>query len=160
MSNTAVVQEDLSSRKAPVIPAQLVELNSAGFVWRELMVRLPTGFIADDLKEPSIWSLVQSSRNSLVRHDRLYIVAYDESWVAEAVVAEAGRDYAVISKPRITQLSDRYTNLFQTEDYRVIWTGTGYCVERKKDSRRMTTPVSSAAIAERELASFYPRERA
>ncbi|MDW9902032.1 hypothetical protein GOA77_09150 [Sinorhizobium meliloti] len=155
----SVSQEDLSSRKAPVIPAQLVELNSAGFVWRELMVRLPTGFIADDLKEPSIWSLVQSSRNSLVRHDRLYIVAYDESWIAEAIVAESGRDYAVLSKPRITQLSDRYTNLFQTEDYRVIWTGTGYCVERKKDSRRMTTPVSSAAIAERELTSLYPRDR-
>lgn len=154
---STTTEGDLSKRKAPVIPASFVTLNTNGFIWREFLVRLPSGFIADDLKEPGIWTLVQYSSNSLVRHDRLYMVAFDESWVAEAIVADATKEGVVLAKPRITQFPPRYSSLFQTEEYRVVWYGVGYCVERKKDSKRMTSPVSSAALAERELVGLYPK---
>lgn len=148
--------DDLKPRQAPVIPAANIVLNHSGMLWREFIVRLPSEFIADDLKEPEVWSLVQRGGCSLANFDRLLLVAFNESWIAEAIVADAGARHVVLAKPRITQMPEKFGNLFQTEDYRVAWNGVGYFVERKKDSKRMTRPVASAALAERDLAALYP----
>jgi hypothetical protein len=150
-------ETDLTPRQAPTVPPAAVTLNANGFVWREFMVRLPDAFVADDLKEPSIWKRVQSGHNALVKHDRLYMVAYDESWAAEAIVASADRERAVLAKPRLTNFPERFEKLFEDEVYRVAWVGNGYCVIRKADGHRMTTPAGSAGIAERDLINLHPR---
>ena len=89
-------------RKIPTIDPAFVVLNADSFAFRQFMVRVPEGAIADDLKEPLLWSRVQANRNvALRKHDHLYIVAFDESWAADAVVVQANADVAVISRPRI-----------------------------------------------------------
>lgn len=152
--------EDLTQRRAPTIPATAITCQSKGFVWSEYMVRLPNGFIADDLKEPGVWSLVQSTSCSLRQHDRLYIVAFDQSWMAESIVAYADRSTVTLAKPRITQSPIRYDNLLETEDFRVVWVGTGYVVERKSDNHRMTAPIASKILAERQVWEMTPKARA
>jgi hypothetical protein len=133
-----------------------VTRNSDGFMWREFAIRLPAGMVADTLKEPSIWAKVQKGANALRKHDRLYLIAFDESWVAEAIVIEADKEKAVLAKPRLTTFGERFDKLFETEDYRVAWTGTGYTVERKSDGHRMTQIVHSRAMAEKDLRNLYP----
>ncbi len=134
-----------------------VTLNASGFAWREFMVRLPQSAVANDLSDPTIWRKVQKSPNALRRHDRVYVVAYDESWSAEAIVGEADGSKAVLCKPRLVTFPERFDQLFQTEDFRVAWMGAGYVVERKADGHRLTAPVHSAALAERALREQYPQ---
>ncbi|MGV2104393.1 hypothetical protein [Rhizobium sp. 21-4511-3d] len=157
MSLNIAPAEDLTQRAAPIIPMASVQINNQGYVSRDLFIRLPEGFVADDLKEPDVWKIVQSSPFALVKHDRLYMVAYDESWVAEAIVAQADRLKAVLAKPRLTNFPERFEKLFEDDFYRVAWVGSGYCVLRKTDNHRMTSPVSSSQIAERDLINLHPR---
>ena len=145
-------------RKAPEIDPNNVTVNSTGASFQSYFVRAPSGLIADDLKEPGIWRKVQNSpRVSLRKFDDLRIIAFDETWVADAIVAEADSTQVVLAKPRITQIPPRTTNLFQDDRYRIKWQGVGYVVERKADGHRMTEPVHSVALAERDLRNLYPR---
>lgn len=133
-----------------------VTLNSNGFGWREFMVRLPAGMVADNLKEPAIWAKVQKGPNAFRRHDRVYAVAFDESWIAEAIVIDGDKGRAVLAKPRLTTFGERFDRLFEDENYRVTWMGSGYVVERKSDGHRMTQPAQTVALAERDLRNLYP----
>ena len=151
--------DDLKPRELPIIPAGNIALNTSGMLWREFLVRLPKDFIADDLKEPVVWSRIQGGHYSLVKFDKLTLVAFDESWIAEAIVADAGNNHIVLSKPRITQMPERFGNLLETEEYKVVWGGSGYFVERKSDRKAITRPTSSAALAERDLAALYPAKQ-
>jgi hypothetical protein len=148
--------DDLKPREPIAIDPARVTLSNNGFGWRDFMVRLPKDFVADDLKEPSIWRKVQLGANALRRHDHLYLVSHDENWVAEAIVADAERNHAVLCKPRITNFPERYDRFFEDENYRVKWMGQGYVVERKRDGHVMCQPLGSAALAERELQRLYP----
>ncbi len=149
---------DLTPRQPPAINPALVTMNNNGFAWRDFLVRLPAECVADDLKEPSLWRKVQTTQNSLRRHDHLYIVSFDESWIAEAIVADADRNRAILARPRITTFPERFDALFQDDVYRVIWNGSGYCVERKADGRRMTQPAATPQLAERELVLLHPQK--
>jgi hypothetical protein len=141
----------------PEIEPALVVINSEGWAYRTIEVRLPAGMTAADLSEPKIWRKVQGSRGALRKFDHLFVVAFDESWTAEVLVVAADGDKAVLGKPRIESIPERYQRLFEDETYRVIWTGAGYAVERKSDRQRMTAPVGSAVLAERDLVNLYPR---
>lgn len=141
----------------PVSPAD-VRINYSGFVFRELFIRLPRGVIADDLKEPSLWSRTQNSNNSaLKKFDRVLLVSFDESWIAEAVVDGATDAGASLAKPRITHLKERTEQLFGDGTYQVEFNGRGYHVIRLRDGASMTDTLANAALAERALASLYPR---
>ena len=153
----AILEANVKGREVPVIIAANVIINSDGFAWRDIMIRLPKDAVADDLKEPGMWRKVQASDRALRRHDHLYIVSFEEDWAAECIVADATKDRAVLTKPRLIAFPDRYERLFQDDMYRVSWVGTGYCVERKSDGHRMTQPVATAQIAERQLVSLHPR---
>lgn len=145
-------------RKLPAIDPAFVMLNADSFAYRQFMVRLPEGAIADDLKEPSLWARVQASRNvALRKHDHLYIVAFDESWAAEAVVGQANAEMAVISKPRIIRFAERLKPLYSDGTYAVAWYGNGFAVKRLADGMRMTQIVVNEALAERDLGRLYPR---
>ena len=147
-----------AERRAPQIQSRCVFKQATGFMWAEWLVRLPRGFLADDLKEPTVWRDVQADRNTALRmFDRLFLIAWDETWAAEAVVAQADSISAILAKPRIISLAERSTPLFHDDTYRVVWDGVGYFVERKKDNQRMTSSAATPQIAERDLAALYPR---
>jgi hypothetical protein len=119
---------------------------------------VPDGFVADDLKDPAAWRRLQTgSRNSLKKFDRVFVVAFDESWVAEAIVASADAKGAVLAKPRVTTMPARYDNLFSDENYRVVWNGYGYVTERKTDGHIMTQPTANPELATRLLVGLYPQ---
>lgn len=156
-SRTAEAPARPASRPPVAVDPDFVTLDHEGYGWRRWMVRLPEDAIADDLKEPSLWARVQKQRLSLRRHDHLYIVAYDESWAAEAIVTDATAEAAAISKPRILSFGPRLDRLFDDGTYRVKWYGNGFAVERAADGQRLTDPVASQALAERDLARLYPK---
>ncbi len=152
-------KDDIDINAKPVeIKPEHVQKNSDGFCWREWQVRLPSEAVADDLKDPAIWRGVQRGQFPLRRHDRVYVIAYDESWVAEAIVADANQNQAVLAKPRVTLFPARYDRLLEDDVYRVVWVGTGYLVERKADGHRMTQVVPTAQIAERDLVRLHPQQ--
>jgi hypothetical protein len=145
-------------RKLPVIDPGFVVLNADSFAYRQFMVRLPEAAIADDLKEPALWARVHANRNvALRKHDHLYIVAFDESWAADAVVIQANADVAVISKPRIIRFAERLKPLYSDGTFAVAWYGNGFAVKRLADGTRMTQIVANEALAERDLSRLYPR---
>ncbi|WP_192355523.1 hypothetical protein [Mesorhizobium mediterraneum] len=138
-------------------PKQVI-CNNNGFGWREFFVRLPMGATADCLKDPTIWKRVQNAKGvSFVRHDHLYIVSFDDTWAAEAIVTDSDAEKAVLTKPRIHTFGDRFDNLFEDELYRIKWTGLGYVVERKSDKALMSHPAPNIPLAERDLARLYPK---
>jgi hypothetical protein len=153
--------EHANAGDLPVAPLtidpQSVTLQQAGMAYSHWFVRLPRDFISDDLKRLDVWKRVQAGGHPLRRHDHIYLVAFDESWAAEAIVAAAGAADAVLSGIRIVSFPERTRPLFQDDRYRVAWVGSGYCVERKADGHRMTAPVASEALAQRDLANLYPR---
>ena len=162
MTKTAIAKDNLETleRRTPAIDPDRVTLNYDGFAFRSFLVRVPADFVADDLKQPEAWSKVQASGRALRKFDQLVIVAFDEAWVAECMVASANGAGAVLAKPRLTTMPARYDKLFEDDLYRVAWMGSGYIVERKKDGHRMTQPTANPQLAERLLAQLYPARAA
>lgn len=154
MSKTAEVSRE---RTIPVVRPESVTVNSAGFAFRDVFVRLPQGAILDDLKEPSLWRIVQKGNNALRKFDKLTIVEFNEEWIAEAIVSGANNTVVSISKPRKTDLPERFERLFSDGTYRVVWEGSGYYVERIRDSAKVSDVFQNAAIAERALVNLYPK---
>ena len=143
--------------KLQVDPAQ-VKLQTNGQCFAEYFVRLPQGMIADDLKEMSIWRRVQvHPGKALKRHDRLHLTAFDESWDCEAIVAAADANSVTLAGLRIITIPTRTVPLFSDDNYRIIWTGIGYAVERRSDGHKMTQSVASPQLAERDLRQLYPQ---
>jgi hypothetical protein len=145
------------SRAIPMIDPANVTVESRGFVRKSLTVRLPNDFVADDLKEVSVWRKVQMSSKSLCQHDDLYLIAWDQDWVAQAIVSQASSTTATLAGVRIIQTPQRAKALFRDDKYSVVWNGGGYHVERIADGHKMTGTVVNDRLAERELAALYPQ---
>jgi hypothetical protein len=145
------------SRTTPNIDPASVTVDSRSFVRKSLVVRLPKEFVADDLKEVSVWQKVQKSGKALCQFDTLFLVAWDQSWAAEAIVSQAAGTTATLAGVRIIQTPQRAKALFRDDTYAVIWNGTGYHVERIKDGHKMTGNVVNDKLAERDLAALYPQ---
>src|SRR5262245_11930019 len=89
-------------RKLPEVGPLHIKINSAGFAWRDILVRLPEGAIQDDLRTPSIWKKAQGdAQTALVKLDHLFILAFDESWFARAVVTHATSTEAHLSIEKV-----------------------------------------------------------
>lgn len=158
MSNKAVstLTADLPQRAIPTIDPTWCKINVAGNEFMQWFIRLPHGAIADDLKEPSIFKrLQQGTRGPLRKHDMLRLVAFDESWIADATVAEANATEAVLAGVKITQYPARIKSLFQDDKFKVEWAGQGYCVVRKSDGAKLSGPHGSEELAIRALSSQY-----
>jgi hypothetical protein len=156
MNDTAAISASDMRKLLRVDPAG-VNTNYDGYKFREVMVRLPSGMIADDLKEPEIWNKVQQSVKALRKFDRLVIVSFDETWMAEAYVENADSEKALLARPRLITLSERTEKLFSDGVYRIEWTGFGYRVMRIRDGAAMTEAFANVPLAERALANMYPR---
>lgn len=148
-------------RKLEIDPAW-VKLQAEGFCWRVFQVRLPEGAALADLNEaPTLWRLVQASRSvALRKFDHVAIVAFDESWLVEAVVGAATALTVTLAGIRKTDMPARYDTLPQTEDFRVKWYGNGYAVERKRDGQRVSDVVPTVFEAERHMLNRYSRPAA
>ncbi|MBX5148061.1 hypothetical protein [Rhizobium lentis] len=156
MNATAAILSSDQRKRLRVDPFN-VTVNYQGFAFREIFARLPAGVIADDLKEPDLWKNVQQGNKALRKFDRVVIVSFDESWLAESYVENATGEMAVLAKPRIVNFSERMEKLFSDGTYSVRWTGAGYDVVRLRDEAKMTDVFANAALAERALANLYPR---
>lgn len=141
------------------IPVDNLSMDVEGMVTRSLVLRLPRGVEMRHLIENSrdCFFLLQKSTASLRRFDRLLVIAFDESWVASTIVASATDSDVAIAKPSIVSMAARTAQLPGDENHIVEWVGTGYCVVRRKDGHRMTLPVGSLAVAQRELSNLYSR---
>ena len=145
------------SRTIPFIDPANVVVDSLGYVRKSSVVRLPKDFVADDLKEVSVWAKVQKSAKSLCQFDSLFLVAWDQSWAAEAIVSQVAGTTATLAGVRIIQTPQRAKALFRDDTYAVIWNGGGYHVERIKDGQKMSGTVVNDKLAERDLAALYPQ---
>lgn len=149
---------DTEKRVKPVIDPANVSAQSEGIHWREILVRLPASATLADLNDEAIWKKVQGSHMTALRRlDRVHICAFDESWIADAIVSGATGVGVTLAGIRKTDLPPRTQKLYEDDQYRVAWVGTGYVVERKKDGQRMTQPVVSVAQAERDLRNIYAK---
>ncbi|SMH36070.1 hypothetical protein [Mesorhizobium australicum] len=154
MTNTA------ETAKLPEIQANSVSLQAAGHVWKEVLVRLPDGYVADDLKEPGIWAKVQGSRWSLRKFDKVLVVAFDESWCAEARVVDADQKKAVLGGIKVISMPARFDALLNDGTYRVVWLGGDYGVERIRDGHIVARGAVNPQHAERLLFQQYPSRAA
>ena len=165
MSQTAVNTKDdavestvTPPRKLPVINPELASVNYAGAVIKELFVRAPVDFIADDLKEKSIWKRIQANPTLALRKmDRVIIVSHDESMLWTAFCSESGPSWANISKPVRHELKSRHGNYYSDENYRIEWSGANFVVIRRKDNRTMPGGYATEQAAIKALNDEYPK---
>jgi hypothetical protein len=151
-------EESPGIRQAPVIEPRMVTINSQGFAWKDVQARAPETLVFDDLKLPEIWRRVQAHpEKSLVRLDKVRLIAWDESWLCECVVTAATSAGVTLSKPVKIDLPPRSELLLSDENYAVRWGGSGYYVERKRDGQRVSEIVSTKSEAERALSAQYAR---
>jgi hypothetical protein len=144
--------------KLPEIVPEHCTVQATGFVYKELVVRAPKGYTADMLNSnPKAWVKVQARGKALKKLDRVVVIAWDESWMADAVVAEASMTSVTFAKPRITTLGERQDKVIEDENYRIEWNGRGYVVRRKSDSVVVTETAPTLALAERDLRNLYPK---
>ena len=149
--------------QAPVapLPANSVEWNGDGFVWREAIVRLPENVgLADLYDTPEIWRTVQQNPlHALRRLDRLFIVSHDEAWGAECRVADADSRTVTLAKPVKMDLHTRSGESWTDGTYEARWDLKGYAVFRVGDGVRML-PDSFRTIEAAKagaLRHLYPR---
>jgi hypothetical protein len=128
--------------------------------WREHFVRLPEGVEVKDLIErPELWSVIQGHpATALAKLDRVSVVDYEESVLAEAIVSSASERAVVLAKPRIFELTSRMVEAqFEDEHHVVKWMGVGYGVVRKRDGQLVSNITTSRLQAERDLVNLRPR---
>lgn len=142
--------------KAHIAP-QNANLDWEGTYSRRWFVRLPHGMILDDLKDPEVWSAVQTTRNPLKRHDLVYAVGYSEDFALEARVTDTNATSATLAFVKTIAFPERTVPLFSDEAYKVIWGGDGFRVERIADGKVLGPGHGSEALAVRYLQSLYPR---
>ena len=151
-------QPAAAPRGAPVIDPAAAILDGAGHAYRSWFVRLPQGAIADDLKEPGLFRKLQQGGKALKKHDRLYLVDFDERWSADALVGEANAEGVTLCGTRIFQFPARTRPLFSDANFRIEWDGAGYAVIRRRDGASVGTTQGSEELAIRELQNQYGRK--
>jgi len=150
-----------AARKAPVIKSNALQWNMAGYHWREALVRLPQGMTLQDLNDvPEIWANVQGNNSTALRQfDQIRAVSYDADWLVDATVSFADARQVILAGIKKTELPKRAVALFENDDYRVDWAGSGYGVFRKSDGVMMggqTFTVPEQAKAH--LLNLYPKQ--
>ena len=151
------VEVDLSPPPAPLrIDPKRVELNHSGQLYQSYAVRMPRAATTDDLKDPSIWEAVQTGPRGFRRWDHLLIIAWDESWAAEGIVADARSSGVSLIGLKVWSVPQRFEQLAATEEAVIKWDGDGWRVFRKADNVPQSRSVRSLALAERDLRDLYP----
>ncbi|WP_370008436.1 hypothetical protein [Sinorhizobium fredii] len=136
----------------------MVQLDTEGFVSRNLIVHMPAGAVADDLRDPAIWRLVQGNRmHALRKLDHLLIFGADESWFATAIVSVAKADSAKLVITKVASFASASEGLFNDGTYKVVFEGIGYTIERVNDGAKMGHAHSSEALAVDAIRRLHPQ---
>lgn len=158
----ASTAEDDSSAPLVAMPVE-IHPSDLSFDWigqntRHAHIRLPEGVIADHLNSNTdLFRRIQANQTtSLRKFDTLLLIAYDETWAAEALVIEAGSTGVAIGKPRITELPRRREHLLNDGKFKIAWIGNGYAVLRVSDNFQMTNAFANVVLAEKALVGLYP----
>lgn len=157
--NSSDDAKDLRAPEPPLVidPGRVV-VQSRGFAFKELFARLPKAMTADHLKNGSVWRRVQgTATKALTKFDRVVVVGFDESWMAEGIVSEAGRTHAVLTELKVRQLGHRFEELFADGVHRVIWNGSGYGIERIEDGQIIGGSYANPQLATQALFGIYPK---
>ena len=161
----AQVAKTVEVTPAPVVEIKPVEIepervtiNDSGQLWRSILVRMPEGSVSDDLRNPKIWKRVQGARGgALIKLDRLFIMAHDESWGAEAIVNRATSTEASLAILKVFSFREADETLFNDGTLEVFWDGTSYGVRRMADQVRVVREgFTTEAIAINALHKTYP----
>ena len=152
-----------ANRELKVIKSAALTINSEGFCWRDALLRLPSGYVIQDLHDwPEAFKNIQGSpRTALRQFDHLLIVDYSESTWAEAIVSFASATKIHLVGVRIISAKKREDDAFQDDMYKITWAGAGYVVTRKADEAPMgAQSFANEQAAKAYLLSLYPRTRA
>jgi hypothetical protein len=135
-----------------------VQVNDAGQVWRSVLVRMPQGAVADDLRDPKIWRVVQAvPQSALIRMDRLFILGHREDWAAEALVKHASATECRLLIMKVFEFAGVADNLFNDGTLEVFWDGANYGVRRMADKIPVATGFTSEGLAIDALRRHYPK---
>src|ERR1043166_5313319 len=147
-----------SSRKALQIDPATASIDFAGHTRKSLFCRAPAGMVADDLKIPQIWARLQiHPAKALKKFDAVFVVGFDESWCADAIASQVDREGVTLTGIRVMSVPSRLKELFSDSNYKVVWGGAGYHVERRADGQKVTETTSSEELAIRDLRALTPR---
>ena len=134
MATKTEIAVPAGERELPVIDPKGVTVNDAGQCWRNVLVRLPQGMIADDLRSAKVWKKVQSSRsNALIKYDQLLILGFDESFAVRASVTHASSLEANIAIEKVFAFKEQGKGLWSDGTLEVAWSGASYIVRRVAD---------------------------
>ncbi len=155
---TAKTNPSVVSPALPEVDARSVTVNADGFAWREVLVRLPAGMTADDLRSPKVWRKVQGNPQfALRRLDHLFVLSHDESWMVRAVVTYADSTEAMLAIEKVSTFREIGKALYSDGTYRVAWTGGSFVIERVSDGVQVDgSGYTTEAAAVAAIARQYP----
>ncbi|MEJ6849539.1 hypothetical protein [Sinorhizobium fredii] len=155
---TAVKESEIHEDREIQVKPAMVQIDTEGFITRQIVVHMPAGAVADDLRDPAIWKLVQGNRQAALRKlDHLLIFGADESWYCTAIVSVAKADSAKLVIGKVSGFQSASEGLFNDGTYRVAFEGIGYVVERIRDGARMGHAHSSEALAVDAIRRLHPQ---
>ncbi len=157
MGKTAKVEEEIEQ---PEIKPGHVTVNAVDQVWRSILVRLPEGLVADDLRSPKIWIKVQGNPQvALIKLDHLFILAFDESFAVSAIVTHASSTEASLSITKVHSFKEQGQSLYSDGTLEVFWDGASYGVRRVSDQVRIISQgFSREDLAVTALRAWYPKK--
>jgi hypothetical protein len=144
--------------EAKYIEPRDVKVSSEGFAWRELLIRMPAGMTADDLRSPAIWKKAQTSpQTSLRKLDHLLILTFDEKQMVRAICTHSSSTEAHLAIERVCTFREMGSSFYQDGVLEIYWDGAAYAVRRMADQVRVVAEgftTEAGAIAA--LHKFYP----
>ncbi len=139
MAKVEKAKVDVEERQIPVLKSGNVSIQSSGFEYKEVVVRLPEDMTFQDLNDhPEVWKLVQADINkALSEYDKIELRAKD--WTAWASVNHADRGQVILYDIRKASKPKREVALYSDATYDVRWSHEGYGYYRTADNVRMGT---------------------
>ena len=89
----------------------------------------------------------------------IFILSFDETWFANAIVSYADQTSAGLVILKVGTFREADKALFSDGTYRVLWTGAGFGLQRVSDGVMMSNQVhSTEALAIAALRNLYPKK--